>query len=694
MSFLCCGSSAAPPAPPADSHLTENEFSALHARFRKITGGAPMTFDRFKTALGLLGSLENEELPRRMFSAFDEDQDGRLTASEFSKGLGIMLKGSEDERLELSFKFFDKAGTGNINWEDFLSVLSALHAVSQSLVGAKFNLGETSEIPNSVNSHELRNVWQELIAGERTLSLEAFKRAVRTNRNFQASLGLAVPLEKSPRDLNLIEAELLKAADGVDESLLQERVRVLIKDIGLARERRVEPPMSPPSRLPSATAPSPAAHPRRVILGPKHGLAVHFGHENWNMVLSMMIGLRMATSRSEPVRAVAAPDFEYKDKFSILPQMGNFLDSELSQKIHAVRFVDYAPHVFRALRAQVGLSTSSYLKSIGPEQLLGNLLLGNLSSLAELTTEGKSGAFFYFTADGKFLIKTVTKSEQKIIKKLLPAYFRYLQKNPDSLLLRFYGLHALREKRRGNIPGNIFSNPEPLYFVVMGNLFGSAEPLQQFDLKGSYVGRWASEGDSTGKDNDFLKSGQKVALNSGMRARVLRQLEKDSDFLQAHGILDYSLLLGISDTFPNTESVDDAVSPTGPNAHGSRLTNLESWEGNLSYRLGVIDFLTVFNTYKKGELIFKYILSDGNGVSVAPPKGYADRFMKFMREKVFEEIIEPKTETEDGNLTDIRFNSSIAPGPSEDLRISDEEIKGSVPPIIEDEDKQSQYVDN
>ncbi|CAE7561553.1 ncsA, partial [Symbiodinium necroappetens] len=34
------------------------------------------------------------------------------------------------------------------------------------------------------------------------------------------------------------------------------------------------------------------------LLGPKKGLAVHFGHENWNMVLSMMIGIRMSVGRS------------------------------------------------------------------------------------------------------------------------------------------------------------------------------------------------------------------------------------------------------------------------------------------------------------------------------------------------------------------------------------------------------------
>lgn len=76
----------------------------------------------------------------------------------------------------------------------------------------------------------------------------------------------------------------------------------------------------------------------------------------------------------------------------------------------AVRFIDYAPMVFRKIREFYGISAQKYLQSVGPEQLVGNMVLGNLSSLSELCSEGKSGAFFYYTADGRFMIKTVSVS--------------------------------------------------------------------------------------------------------------------------------------------------------------------------------------------------------------------------------------------------------------------------------------------
>lgn len=54
------------------------------------------------------------------------------------------------------------------------------------------------------------------------------------------------------------------------------------------------------------------------------GLAVHFGHENWNTVINIMVGIRLAAGRasSEPQRAVGRYDFVMKEKFSILPNTG------------------------------------------------------------------------------------------------------------------------------------------------------------------------------------------------------------------------------------------------------------------------------------------------------------------------------------------------------------------------------------
>ena len=54
------------------------------------------------------------------------------------------------------------------------------------------------------------------------------------------------------------------------------------------------------------------------------GLVVHFGHESWNMVINIMVGIRLAGGRamSEPHRSVEPYDFVMKEKFSVLPKTG------------------------------------------------------------------------------------------------------------------------------------------------------------------------------------------------------------------------------------------------------------------------------------------------------------------------------------------------------------------------------------
>eukprot|EP01054_Gregarina_sp_Poly1_P011196 Gregarina_sp_Poly_1__11195@NODE_916_length_5724_cov_311_910553_g651_i0_p1_GENE_NODE_916_length_5724_cov_311_910553_g651_i0NODE_916_length_5724_cov_311_910553_g651_i0_p1_ORF_typecomplete_len1136_score166_09PIP5K/PF01504_18/0_00028_NODE_916_length_5724_cov_311_910553_g651_i023165414 len=148
---------------------------------------------------------------------------------------------------------------------------------------------------------------------------------------------------------------------------------------------------------------------RKLLDSGPRGLVVHFGHESWNMVLNMMVGIRLAAARAsvEPMRSVEPYDFLMKEKFSILPKASHVVAKLSRYNYSAVRFIDYAPMVFRKLRETAGLQGPEYLRSVGPEQLVGNMVLGNLSSMSELCSEGKSGALFYYTADGRFLVKTV-----------------------------------------------------------------------------------------------------------------------------------------------------------------------------------------------------------------------------------------------------------------------------------------------
>merc|ERR1712228_97542 len=142
-------------------------------------------------------------------------------------------------------------------------------------------------------------------------------------------------------------------------------------------------------------------------------------------------------------------------------------------KDQGVPFKDYAPHVFRYLRQQIyGISDNEYLQSVGFQNE------EQRNSVKEKFSEGRSGAFFFFTHDSKYIIKTVTKAEASLLLKILPTFVKHYAKNPNTLINRFFGLHSLTMY-------NLV-----LYFVVLENVFvAGSKPHECYDIKGSWIDR-------------------------------------------------------------------------------------------------------------------------------------------------------------------------------------------------------------
>ena len=46
-------------------------------------------------------------------------------------------------------------------------------------------------------------------------------------------------------------------------------------------------------------------------------------------------------------------------------------------------FYDFSPRVFYRIRSMYGISSEMYMKLVGPENLIGSLCMGNISSLKE-----------------------------------------------------------------------------------------------------------------------------------------------------------------------------------------------------------------------------------------------------------------------------------------------------------------------
>jgi 1-phosphatidylinositol-4-phosphate 5-kinase len=75
------------------------------------------------------------------------------------------------------------------------------------------------------------------------------------------------------------------------------------------------------------------------------------------------------------------------------------------------------------------------------------MVMGNIMSLKEQCSTGKSGSFFYYTSDSKYMLKTISHAEFIRLKTILKNYYDHMVKHPQTLITRFFGLHKIKYNR-------------------------------------------------------------------------------------------------------------------------------------------------------------------------------------------------------------------------------------------------------
>lgn len=210
-----------------------------------------------------------------------------------------------------------------------------------------------------------------------------------------------------------------------------------------------------------------------------------------------------------------------------------------SETLKNFAFLDIEPTVFGLLRTAFKVSPRTYQLSFNIKDELDV----ESSGMLEKFTEGKSGSFFYFTHDFRFIIKTVSPEEEAFLQKIAYQYYYHMKNNPDSVIVRLYGLHKVR----------LAKEQKYISVVVMDNIFYNDQNLkmhERYDLKGSTIGRRVLKGNER-KINKFKKTLKDLDLHTPViigeeaKAQLIEQLKADVEFLSSLHIMDYSLLLGI-----------------------------------------------------------------------------------------------------------------------------------------------------
>ncbi|CBQ68421.1 related to phosphatidylinositol-4-phosphate 5-kinase [Sporisorium reilianum SRZ2] len=408
------------------------------------------------------------------------------------------------------------------------------------------------------------------------------------------------------------------------------------------------------------------------------GNLISEGHANYVLMYNMLTGIRIGVSRCQAKmkRPLCDADFTAKHKFTF-----DIIGRELTPTAkYDFKFKDYAPWVFRELREHFHLDAADYLLSLTSKYIL-----------SELGSPGKSGSFFYFSRDYRFIIKTIRHTEHKFLLRILKDYHEHVKANPHTLLSRFYGLHRVK-----------LPHGRKIHFVIMNNLFPPHRDIHEtYDLKGSSIGREypeekaAAKSGAVLKDLNWLKRGREIELGPEKRALFEAQLRSDVALLQRLNIMDYSLLIGLHDIRrgnkdnlrqdnlrvfqPETKELKrqptqvkrpgagsgseqdasalrQAVRRSDPKAlnaqqvtklpdrdvserrhflfyqdeGGFRSTDQHNQPGHMIYYLGVIDLFTPYTSIKRGETIWKGLTQNRHMISSVPPKEYGQRFFDFL----------------------------------------------------------------
>lgn len=340
---------------------------------------------------------------------------------------------------------------------------------------------------------------------------------------------------------------------------------------------------------------------------------------NFNIVHNMLTGIKVSCQSigSEPTPSRATVSHPTIDKY-IFDTKGNLMGKNVQNfESYGFKFKDYFGSKFQQIRETFNISNKDYLESLTSQYVLN-----------ELNSPGKSGSFFYFSKDYKYIIKTIHHSEHIHLRENLSKYVEYINDNPQTMLCQYYGLHRVKLPRSFK---HRISNRK-IYLVVMYNVFPPMAKIDlTYDLKGSKLGRFTNVNNERyenkiRKDINWVQEGEKIIFRTRQdKAKFTSQLWRDVNLLAQMNTMDYSLLVGIHYKHPQEGSTRSSTTDLLDATYDSVISN-----DQMIYYVGIIDCLTNYSFVKKLETLVRSINHKTMNISAIPPDTYALRFYKFI----------------------------------------------------------------
>lgn len=229
-----------------------------------------------------------------------------------------------------------------------------------------------------------------------------------------------------------------------------------------------------------------------------------------------------------------------------------------------------SPRPIQLLRLQSTLSTSTAENMVA--ELSYRSSFSDPGYMVSFGALANSGSRFYYTADKRFIVKTIPYEQMKFLQSILHRYSDYISSQPHTLLIRIQALyrivwwrhhHGLFSHRKGRrhieylvVMSNCLSHQSGFDGLVTDpspSLNGSNQSEKtasrysvptaeiQFDMKA-----WGLKHPQDTRDiQRLMRENIKVTLTPERKEALRQQALKDTEFLASLGVNDYSILLGI-----------------------------------------------------------------------------------------------------------------------------------------------------
>ncbi|KYB26781.1 Phosphatidylinositol 4-phosphate 5-kinase type-1 alpha-like Protein [Tribolium castaneum] len=404
---------------------------------------------------------------------------------------------------------------------------------------------------------------------------------------------------------------------------------------------------------------------------------------------SIQLGIQHAVGglASKPERDLLMQDFMTVETTNFPSEGSNHTPAHHFSEF---KFKTYAPIAFRYFRDLFGIQPDDFLMSMCD------------SPLRELSNPGASGSIFYLTSDDEFIIKTVQHKEGEFLQKLLPGYYMNLNQNPRTLLPKFFGLYCYQCNSKNvrlvimnnllpssvvmhqkyDLKGSTYKrkaskaesqkrsptykdldfmehHPEGIlmeadtYNALVKTIQRDCRVLESFKIMDYSLLLTIHNLDQAQREkqeqrsrNNLEEVPEEGTLSDPSGALLYNEREREKEdrigaaALNRSRSINRQRLVAHSTAMESIQAEsepideDEDVPPGGipaRNAKGERLLLF----------IGIIDILQSYRLKKKLEHTWKSMIHDGDTVSVHRPSFYAQRFQKFMAEKVFKKIPSP-----------------------------------------------------